>query len=112
MLSPSLLTSTFTYAILDPVYNTAIKTLLYFDIFHHPLTVDEIHNYLQDTKATRKQVEVSLHQLTKEGIIKNSEGYYHLSSTSDAIIRRRLNGEKNAAKSWKIAKRFSRFISK
>ena len=40
--------STFAEVSIDPVDSAIIKTLSYFDVFRHPLTISEIARYCQE----------------------------------------------------------------
>ncbi|MEO8086446.1 MAG: nucleotidyltransferase domain-containing protein [Bacteroidota bacterium] len=91
--------------------SAVIRTLLYFNIFNHPLTEKEIFNLLQQKEIVESGIESALESLIHDGIIQFHQGYYFLNNTSN-IIQRRIDGESNAAKSFAIAKKYSKLIAK
>src|SRR3954470_8796757 len=95
---------------LSPVSVAAIRTLLYFDIFHHPLTAEEVHSYLHNTPAQLEDTIESLEGLLQEGIISKKEDYFLVSNNS-AIVERRKRGEAESAKALKTAQKYSRIIA-
>jgi hypothetical protein len=95
---------------LSPVAMAAVRTLLYFDIFHHPLKGEEIHQYLHNTRSERQQTIDSLNSLLQEGII-TKNGDYFLVGSDLTIVERRKKGEEESAKAMKTAQKYSKIIA-
>jgi hypothetical protein len=86
-----------------------IRTLLYFDIFHYPLTSDEIinfHPYLLQQEA----IDNTLTHLQNQSLLFKHENFYSLQSGSTSVTQRKA-GNELAKKKLKTAQRFSRLIS-
>jgi hypothetical protein len=93
------------------VSNELLKTLLYFGIFHFPLSKKELKRYC-GTFTTADEVEYELGFLEKLGYIKQHAGFYSTAEQDmDSIVERRINGNKMAEKMLKAAKRYSKLIS-
>lgn len=86
-----------------------IRTLLYFDIFDYPLTLEEIikfHPELSDRKAITRAVA----SLQYRAVLFNHYNFYALRPDAE-LIQKRVAGNKLAVKRMKTAKKFSRLIS-
>jgi hypothetical protein len=94
----------------SPVAMAAVRTLLYFDIFHHPLKGEEIHQYLHNTRSQLPQTIESLNSLMQEGII-TRKGDYFLVGNDLTIVERRKKGEEESAKAMKTAQKYSKIIA-
>lgn len=83
-----------------------IRTLLYFDIFQHPLRRDEIERFghLGGTRLDRV-----LADLVATGIIEQARGHYAL-ARAEALVDRREELEARAKSRIGRAQRMSRFI--
>jgi hypothetical protein len=84
------------------------KTMIWFDLFSHPLTVYEIFKYV-NYSCKLNDVIIELENFTDK--IKHKNGFYYLASREEIVEERfrRLNYFK---KKIKRAKRFSKLISK
>ncbi len=91
--------------------SAVIRTLIYFDIFKHPLKGVEISDLIHRQGVSASEIEKAVADLTSQGIIGYHKGYYFLNNNA-GIIERRLRGEIVAAKSLETAKRYSKLISK
>lgn len=89
---------------MDTIKNNILKTLLYYDIFSHPLKDEEIYTFLPENSVPKEEVFSILKQSTGE--IENKfgeyEGYYYI-KPNDSYIGKRLYKEKYSKKAWKIA---------
>jgi len=96
---------------LSPLSNAILRTLLYFDIFQCPLTIEEVSTYCS-CSASIEEILRQLETLMKHNYVKQS-GVYYVIDEKDALIRikKKTEGNKKAEKLLKIANRFSRFIS-
>ena len=91
--------------------SAALRTILYFDLFEHPLKENEIFTLLRNKKTTDDEVSLALQELCKAGLLHHQGGYFFLPG-KNGTIERRLKGEAHAANSLKTAMKFSRRMSK
>ncbi|CAN5909753.1 hypothetical protein BH11BAC7_BH11BAC7_05910 [soil metagenome] len=87
-----------------------LHTLMYFDIFRHPLTTDEIHRNCQWESCSLIDTAVSLEKLQLRGVIGNAEGFWFLSS-NEKNINLRLDRQERALQFQSKAKKYSRLIA-
>lgn len=92
---------------LTTIERSILRTLLYFDIFNHPLTEQELHLFL-DTQVTA--LAPSIQSLTEKNLLFNTDFYYTLHPNQQTITRRK-RGSALADVKLKTAQRFSRLIS-
>lgn len=89
-----------------------LKTLLYFDIFNYPLTLDEIHEYCCGYAVSKEEIGKQLELLEDLGHISRKDFFYLIQNDNiPALVERRIKGNKEAQRFLKIAKRVSKFIS-
>lgn len=93
----------------NPLANEMIKTLLYFDIFHYPLTKEEIL-FFSPSLCTADQVDMALLELLEKGLIHKFERFYSLQD-DHSLIDRRIAGNKLATDKLKTANKISKLIS-
>ncbi|NVN89178.1 MAG: hypothetical protein HXX11_01130 [Desulfuromonadales bacterium] len=88
-----------------------IKTLLYFSIFNHALTLDELYYFHQKTNVTRQRINYDLRGIVSEknGIIGELNGYYYIKPHMNHAVER-FNRGKISHDRWKVAKRVSTII--
>jgi hypothetical protein len=91
--------------------SAVIRTVLYFDMFDHPLKEKEIYGLLRNNKTSGQEVSSALRELCKEGMLQHQDGFFFLPGKNETI-KRRLNGEEHATRSLQTAKKYSRIISK
>ncbi len=90
---------------------SVLRTLLYFNIFDHPLTESEIFHLTQDHDIRENDIKIAINELTISGLIRYHDGYFFLNNKKECVARRR-NGEVHAAQAMQKAARFSKLISK
>jgi len=86
-------------AITDSIF----KTIAYFDLFHYPVSADEIRKFL-DTPATPFQVTAALDELLNKKQIFRFDEFYTLSNDA-SLIHRRRKGNEHAEELLQIANR-------
>jgi hypothetical protein len=91
--------------------NAALSTLLYFDIFQHPLSQEEIHQYLHHLPTSFEETARSLEQLSEKGLVQKTNGHFYLSGTNTDVIEKRKQGEDASRKAMQTAKKYSRIIA-
>src|SRR5258708_17797658 len=85
-----------------------LLTLLYFDIFHYPLTENEIARF--SPVALKEDWQRSLVHLIDKKSIYHLNGFYSLHNDS-FLASRRSAGNVLAQKKMNVARKFSRLIS-
>lgn len=90
--------------------NTVLLTLMYFDVFRHPLTLDEIYRFCHWDSCTLTDVAAGIEELQELGIIGGGDGFYFLTGTENNI-ELRLDRNKRALLYSGKAEKWSRFIS-
>lgn len=95
-----------------PLAKSVLKTLLYFDIFQYPLTIEEIHEYCCEYPASKDEIKRQLEVFEELGYVSRKDFFYDVKNDKmEALVDRRIKGNKEAQRFLKIAKRVSKFIS-
>ncbi len=87
--------------------NDVLKTILYFDVFRYPITINEIVVF---SKFSKKEINTTLEYLISEKIIFKIEEFYATTNNID-LIKKRVKGNVRAKKIIKKARKTSKFIS-
>lgn len=93
---------------LDPLQQAIIRTLLYFDIYEHPLNMAELQELI-GISAGEKEFNKALAGIISEDLIGTESGYFFLKN-NHLPIQERIKKLKRAEKFQKIAKFMSRII--
>lgn len=88
----------------------AVKTLLYFDVFHYPLRSEEITRFL-GLRTAPDQLRGDLSALVEDGSVRYLDGFYGFGDLR-TNIERRMADNARAEKCMKKARRMSRFIGR
>ena len=88
-----------------------LRTLLYFDIFNYPLKSEEVFKFLGIPALDKSIVTSRLSSLTDQKIIFQFGEFFSLKN-DNALIDRRLKGNKEAEKYLILAQKKANFISK
>lgn len=88
-----------------------VKALLYYDLFDHPLTSDEVYRNLPTNHVSTKDVDKELASLVDQSVIFKLGTFYSLQS-NPALESRRVNGGLLAAKRLVIAERKAKLIAR
>jgi hypothetical protein len=97
--------------ILDESAKSALRCLLYFDIFQFPLSAKEIFENCAQKQCSEIQINTALKDLLALGCIYQFEGYYLLKNDA-SLVKRRKEGTAKAIRYKKIALRFSAWIAR
>ncbi|MBE0661989.1 MAG: nucleotidyltransferase domain-containing protein [Bacteroidales bacterium] len=93
-----------------PLALSFLRTVIYFDVFDYPLNEKEIFAYcdhkITDINLARK----ILHRLTTTNYLNLDSGFYYLGN-DNSKIKRRVEGNKLAAKRMRDARFYSRIIA-
>lgn len=87
-----------------------LRVVCYYDVFNHPLTVEEIlmNSVLTCTLAeTQKQIS----ELVMTGILREKDGYYMLNGTGEDSVIRRKEGEERHRQALDRIKHYSNRIA-
>ena len=87
-----------------------IRTLLYFDIFHYPLTLDELVKF-HPQKSSREDIIRAISLLRNKLVVFKLDNFYSL-HPDRAFAERRKAGNELAKKRLQTARKFSWLISK
>jgi len=87
-----------------------VRTLLYFDIFNYPLTLEEIVKYHPVPIYDIANAQLELHSLVEKKII-FQHGIFYSMQQGSVIAERRLKGNKLAEVKMPVAKKYSKLIS-
>ena len=81
-----------------------IRTLLYYDIWRHPLTRAELHAFLPSRTPGGAEFGRRLARLVRDGWIMEDRGYYALPDDGENRVERRLRAERHARGMWIMAR--------
>jgi hypothetical protein len=90
---------------------SVLSALCYFDVFHHPLTKEEIKNTLS-VPASSGDLSEKLRTLIENGLLREEDGYHFLASNTTATVKARLEKEKRAQAALQRSYRFTKLISR
>jgi hypothetical protein len=94
------------------IESDAVAALLYFDLFRHPLTVEEAYAFLPTNHVTVADVRNAVEQSTRIDRYATPRGEMLLvHGRPEAYVAERLEKEERAAHAWKSAARWGRFIA-
>lgn len=97
---------------MSPLQRDVFKTLLYFDIFNHPLRPEEIYRFLPSNSTTAEAVERACTSEPLLSIIRSDSGFYSFRSNPWSTSSARLSKEYRAAKLLKIASLVTAIITR
>lgn len=86
-----------------------LKTLGYFDLFHYPLTVEEIYLFHADANSI-DSINTSLQSLVKDGVVFKLDHFYALHN-DHTLVQRRCAGNYLAIKQMKTAQKAAKWLS-
>jgi hypothetical protein len=89
--------------ILSPLREHILRTLLYYDIFNYPLTVDEVFRFLGTNHVSLSFVQSELEQLVQHEFIFKFGDFFSIHPSEDNTTRR-IRGNHEAKKLLVIAK--------
>lgn len=93
------------------LHREILSTLLYYDLWEHPLTLEEIYAFLPDEAVSREEF---VQFVAREGPgpeVREHQGYYYVTKRSSDVVSKRREKEALARKRWKLA-RFAAHIIK
>jgi predicted nucleotidyltransferase len=87
-----------------------IKTMLYFDIFQYPLTVEEISRFSK-LNCTPVEIQAALDAMIRQGILFRHQQYYSMHESATTIERRK-KGNAEAQRKMRVARWMAGLISR
>jgi hypothetical protein len=87
-----------------------LHTMMYFDVFRHPLTLDELHKYCHWKDCSLSDTAAAIEELQEVKVVCNRDGFYFICGGEKYIDLRRERNNRAMLYSAK-AVRWSRFIS-
>jgi hypothetical protein len=90
--------------ITGPLCDGILKTLLYYDMWDHPLTSEELYAYLPINSASYGDFLQTLALEVAKGRVQRSGNYYFTPRTNHSVVARRYAKELHAHRLWKIAR--------
>jgi len=81
-----------------------VQTLLYYEIFDHPLTATELHLLAAPAGMPREETLRGLRSLQEEGLLHSERGMYHLQSSGTHLVAGRIEREERARTRLRIAR--------
>jgi hypothetical protein len=91
------------------ISQSALRALLYYDIFNYPLTSGEVFTNLSTNHITPVEIKETLLALVKQECIFNWDGFFTVQNNPQ-LIERRKEGNKKALDFLPIARRKARLI--
>lgn len=80
-----------------------LKTLLYYDIWSHPLTAEELYAFLPVNSISLAEFKEQLGRASNVGLIQHHHGYYFIQGKSHAVAER-LKRARHARRMWFAAR--------
>ncbi len=90
-----------------------LRTILYYDIFSHPLKSDEVFTFLPQNSVTSETVESTLSELASEesGLLAEKQGYYYIKPKVENVFSRKEK-EEYSRKMWRRANLVTHIIKR
>jgi len=93
-----------------PLQKEILRTILYFDIFRHPLTADEIYQFLPSNSTNPDEIEDACSSKPLRGLLDRHGPFYFVKSRGPRVPLHRLEKEKEAQKLWRSAMHMGRIM--
>ncbi len=91
------------------VEKAILKTIAFFDLNQRPLFLDEVWQFLYQTKTSQINVLIGLQNLEKKGLISKKNELYFLRG-KEKILKDFHQREKLLADRWSKTKKFAKFF--
>ena len=95
----------------EPATIAVVHTLMYFDVFKHPLTTDEIHHNCQWHSISLTETAIALEELQRLGIADEEQGFWFLKGNNH-FVKLRNERQVRAIGFQQKAKKYSALIGK
>lgn len=94
---------------MTPHMLNVLRTALYYDMFNHPLNVEDVYGKIVYSAFTREEAQIALNDLVQAGLLCESRGFYFLPG-KEATVLKRLQMEAHARDLWNTARRVTRLL--
>ncbi len=91
------------YEAKKPLHRGILATVLYYDIWEHPLSLDELYAFLPCEAGTFEEFREFVCREGPGPHVRERDGLFYLASRSHEIVPRRKRKEVLARKRWKMA---------
>jgi len=81
-----------------------LRTLLYYDIWHFPLTLEELYAFLPQRVDSPADFRRFLEEHGPGPMVGEQNGYYYIRATGDVVVPLRRRREEHARFMWRMAK--------
>jgi hypothetical protein len=97
----------------EHIKKNILKTLLYYDIFSHPLNGDEIFSFLPENSVSKERVMSVLSTTAAEenSNFGEKDGYYYVQPKAENVVKRKSK-EEYSKKMWRAAWRVTHIIKR
>lgn len=92
-----------------PLNESILKVVAYFDIFNYPVTMEEVHQFLDQT-VSNEELEMEVGRLLNKQMIWQLGRFYSLRN-DPKLEQRRVTGNRMAVERLKTARRISRVLA-
>ena len=96
---------------LAPIEQDILRTILYFDVFHHPLTAPEIVEFCSVRGISQERVEALCRTGALQPLLRHEDGYYSFAASTTITLSARREKPRQAERLWPIARAMSRLIA-
>lgn len=89
----------------ESIKQDILKTLIYYDIFSHPLKKEEIFTFLSKNSVSKSDIfeAIDMNSTQEESEFSQKDGYVYI-KPNDRYIKKRLEKEEYSKKMWKVVK--------
>jgi len=94
------------------IRNGVLRTLLYYDIWHYPLSSAELYAFLPVNTISLDEFRRCLPQITDGNIIREYKDYYFVRGLDKPVVWQRSKKEKHARHLWRMARLFTHVIKR
>ena len=85
-------------------HREVIRTLLYYDIWDYPLTLNELYAFLPVRMEPLAAFASALGKLVRDGAVMQDRGYYFVPGARTGCVDNRIRGERRARGMWRMAR--------
>lgn len=95
---------------LAPIEQEILRTILYFDVFQHPLTAAEIVEFCSVPGISQERVEALCRTGALQPLLRHENGCYSIAASTTVTLSARRAKQRRAERLWPIARAMSRLI--
>lgn len=96
----------------SPLERGILTTLLYFDVFDHPLSAEEIVRFAPVPGLTSEEVAATCRGTSLRSLVGEHDGFFFVSERPETTVQRRREREAAARQLWPVAAFMVRMISR